>query len=501
MKIKQKLLFWAKNGGLLFLILSVVAVNLFVSWFGLYNFDLTLDRRYSLSPVSRQILSKLKDQVTIKVFLSSNIPGRFLPIKNYVLTMLWKMERVSGGKLRIQVLDPDKDPKLQQEAKNYNLPQAEFTVIENDQYQTKKGFFGLVMLFTDRTAVIPIFNQAGSFEYDFIRRLLKLTAKYEPKLYLTTGHQENFQTSQRFYRELNKEYNLVYFDPQTEKADLLDGRKAKAILIYNPQSEWTEKSLAQIKGWWQKGKNVIIFADPLSLDKKFRPHFNYSNLQPLLTLFKLKMTKNLILAPQGQPISFNLANSPLAVIRYYGLWFKIQASDINPMVAWKNDLVGTTFLWAGNLIPTGRSEKVTQLVKMKGINLVGCPCSIQPSDLRFDQNKEKSALISLLYAPANKGKVLVTADADFISDNALRRYPGNLAGALDNVDILAFDERLVRLRAKSMTSHLLRPLTNRQKQNYRWLILASAPAAVAFLALTIGVITKIKQRKLEIKSD
>ncbi len=476
----------------IFLALVFVVVNVFISLFGFYHLDLTSERQYTISPVSRQIISHLPDQVTVKVYISSSLPARFLPIKNYILTTLWQMERLSRGKLKLQLIDPDKDKKVKEEAKNYGLPEVEFTVISNDQYQTKKGFFGLVMLFTDRTAVIPVFSQGGTFEYEFIRRLLKITAAEEPKLYLAQGHGESFQTAQRLYQELAKEYKLVEMNLTKEFTTLGLDKQAKAIFIYEPTNKWQGKEIKRLKNWLTKGKNLIIFADPLTLDSHFNPHFNCDNLQTLLQPLGVNMEKKIILFPHGEVISLSLPNSPLAVLRYYGFWFKLQAKDINPQLAWRNDLIGTTLSWAGSLTA---SSSATKFIEVKGINKIDCPLSIQPNDQKFDQAKMTSAVVSFLL-PQEKGKIIVLADGDFVSDNFVQRYPQNLAAALDMIDLLAFDPRLLQLRAKKIIPHLIRSLTPEEKEKYKMLILISPLGVIFISALGIGVIEKKGYKKL-----
>ncbi len=480
-------------GVIISLILAFGIVNVFTSLFGFYHLDLTSERQYTLSPVSRQIISHLPDQVTVKVYISSSLPARFLPIKNYILTTLWQMERVSGGQLKLQLLDPDKDPKVKEEAKNYGLPEVEFTVISNDQYQTKKGFFGLVILFTDRTAIIPVFSQGGTFEYEFMRRLLKITAAKEPKLYLAKGHGESFQNAQHLYQELAKEYKLVEINLTKGFSGLNLDEQAKAIFIYRPTDKWKKEEIQKLKDWLAKGKNLIIFADPLTLDSHFNPHFNCDTLQTLLQPLGVNIEKKLIFSPHGEVISLSLPNSPLAILRYYGFWFKLRAEDLNPQLAWRNDLVGTTLSWTGSLTAT---SSATKFIEVKGINKIDCPLSIQPGDHKFDQTKTTSGVVSLLL-PREKGKIIVLADGDFVSDNFLQRYPQNLAPALDMIDSLAFDPRLLQLRAKKIVPHLIRPLKPEEKEKYKMIILLSPLGVVLISALGVGVIEKKTYKKLK----
>ncbi len=482
-----------KQGGLVaFLVILFGGINLFTSFFGLYNFDLTSRKTYSLSPVTREVLSHLNDQLTVKVYISSSLPARFLPIKNYVLTTLWRIERLSKGKIHLELIDPQKDPKKAEEAKNYGLPEVEFTVISNDQYQTKKGYFGLVMLFTDRTAIIPVFNQGSTFEYEFMRRLLKITRDKEPKLYLAVGHGESFRNSRRFYQELKKEYRLTDLDLTKETELLKNGTtSAKAILIYSPTTKWKVEEVKGIQNWLEKGKNLIIFADPLSLDAQFNPHFNCSNINTLLAPLGVTLKKKLIFSPSGEVISLNLPNSPLAILRYYGFWFKLKPKDINPQLGWKNDLIGTTLSWAGSL---QASASATPLVKVQEINQVNCPLNIQPGAIKFDESKKSTATVALLVG--KKGKILIFADGDFVNDNYLSRYPHNLSTALDMIDLLAFDPRLLQLRAKKINPQLLPSFAPADRERYKLMMIGLPIGVIIVFSGIVALIEKKTRPKL-----
>ncbi|NOY15149.1 MAG: GldG family protein [bacterium] len=475
----------------LFVLVNLVAFNL-----GFYRLDLTQDKRFSLSPVTRQILTQLPDQVLVKVYVSSKVPGKFVPLKNYVLTSLLTMQRISHGKLKVLVYDPDKDAQKQQEAKNYNLPEVEFTVIENDQFQTKKGYFGLVLSFTDRTETIPVFDKIDTFEYEFIRRLLKITASHQAKLYLSDNHQEKWDKSKFFRQELAKNYNLVNISIADQDLQNLDKQKAKAIFIYNPQSTWQETEIEKLKKWQAQNKNIVIFADGMSLDDNFMPIFNFAKHKNLLQAFQVDMPQKLLLAKKGEVISFTSPNIPFPVFQYYGFWLKAKPSDVNQDLAWKNDIIGSVFPWTSYLEFDAKNSDYTPIVTFKNINKVTCPCSIQPGTFKFDPSKTDQAVSALLYQPQNAGKVIILADADLAADDIIKRYPQNLKLALDLVDLLAFDERLILLRSKTILTRSLKDLSPSQKQAYKISILASPVLVLINLAALIYLLNRFYHKRL-----
>ncbi len=471
----------------------VILLNLIVFNFGLYRFDLTSDKRYSLSPATAQILSQLPDKVTVKVYISGQIPGKFAPLKNYVLTTLLTMQRLSHNKLKVLVYDPDQNEQKRQEAKDYNLPEVEFTIIENDQFQTKKGFFGLVINFTDRTDIIPVFDRIDTFEYEFIRRLLKITAPTEPKLYVFDPD-NMLSKATRFRQQLNQTYQLVdiNLNPDTN----LDTQNTKAIFIYNPQQSLTDDQIKVLQKWQSNNRHLIVFVDGLSLDDQFIPQFNFDKHQKLLQLFNLSMPSKLLLAPRGEVISFTAPNIPFPIFQYYNFWLKVKSTDVPTQIAFKNDLIGTVFPWVSYFDYDSNQSNITPLLTFTQINTLDCPCSIQPGSFEFKPDQTQSATSMVLINNNDKTKALVLADADFVDDNMIRRYPQNLKLGLDAIDLLAFDDRLINLRAKTIQNRSLKDLTPSQKQYYKILMLTLPVITLLNLAALIYLINRWHSKKL-----
>ena len=62
--------------GWLYLLVILVAVNFIAAQFH-YRFDLTAEKRYTLSNPTKNLLRNLHDQVSITVFLDGDMPAGF----------------------------------------------------------------------------------------------------------------------------------------------------------------------------------------------------------------------------------------------------------------------------------------------------------------------------------------------------------------------------------------------------------------------------------------
>ena len=97
----------ASKYGWLFFIVGLLGINLLASVFH-SRFDLTKEKRYTLSKATRNLLGQLDAPVTIEVFLKGEFPAGFKKLANSVQEFLQECKEYSHGKLRIQFVDPFK---------------------------------------------------------------------------------------------------------------------------------------------------------------------------------------------------------------------------------------------------------------------------------------------------------------------------------------------------------------------------------------------------------
>ena len=81
------------------LVVVVLAAMLFLSQILYKRFDLTADKRYTLSPTTLQVLSQVKTPVSIKVLLKGNIPAEYKRLQVETL------QRNTRPRIRISILN------------------------------------------------------------------------------------------------------------------------------------------------------------------------------------------------------------------------------------------------------------------------------------------------------------------------------------------------------------------------------------------------------------
>ena len=95
-------------------------------------------------------------------------------------------------------------------------------------------------------------------------------------------------------------------------------------------------------------------------------------------------------------------------------------------------------------------------------------------------------------APENvNGKIIVVGDSDFITDGFLRNNPDNLTLFQNLVDTLSFDEALISIRSKGVTSRPIKELTDGSRATIRYLNIFG----LTLLVIAFGMLRYFMRRK------
>ena len=84
---------------LAFILAGILLLNFVASLF-FTRFDFTAEKRYTLSPITKNILAGLQDQVQITVYLEGEFPAGFKRLRSATNDLLRDFDSYAGGKLQ-----------------------------------------------------------------------------------------------------------------------------------------------------------------------------------------------------------------------------------------------------------------------------------------------------------------------------------------------------------------------------------------------------------------
>jgi ABC-type uncharacterized transport system involved in gliding motility auxiliary subunit len=242
-------------------LLNLVGATLFI------RFDLTRDRLYSISSISKKVVSTLSEPLTIHVFFTKNLPAPHNNTERYLEDLLKEYAIAANHFFNYQfhnVSAQDEETgkavnENQELASNYGIYPVQIQKIEKDEVKFQKAFMGMALIHGDMVERIPTITGTEGLEYKItiamqkmnnkIGALLRLSEKIQIKLYLSSslnivapyinisGLTEMPAKFETLVNKLNdKNYGklaFTYQDPTTEP-DILTGLKKSNLF----QLQW-----------------------------------------------------------------------------------------------------------------------------------------------------------------------------------------------------------------------------------------------------------------------
>ncbi|MCP4688813.1 MAG: GldG family protein [Desulfobacterales bacterium] len=303
-----KSLFSAAGLGLVLLIL--IFVNIIFSQFS-PRWDATADRMYSLSDSTIDILSSLKEDVTIKVFYSQdaeNTPNYLKTYARRVLEFISEYEHHGKGAIHVEIYNPKVDSEEEEWAQKYGV--RGMGLPTGDSF-----YFGLVILAADQEETMPYLDMAreNQLEYDITRIISKVQTSKKRKISIFSGlpvlgtpaymrmpGQPGGQEPWLFVTELKKTYDIKEIKASDDRID----EDTDLLMVMYPKGISNELQYA-IDQYVLSGGNALIMVDPMavtdSAPAQNQMQAKSASLDKLFAAWGVRMDSSKILADMDYP--------------------------------------------------------------------------------------------------------------------------------------------------------------------------------------------------------
>lgn len=180
-------------------LLNVAGLTLF------FRVDLTAGKLFSISDVSRQVVSTLSEPLTINVFFTRNLPAPHNNTERYLNDLLAEYADSANRYFNYRFYDVSPDEgdlrpatrENQKLARNYGINPIQIQVVEKDEVKFQKAYMGLVIIHGDQIERIPTITATDGLEYKMtmairnlnnkVSALLALEDKIQVKLFLSAA--------------------------------------------------------------------------------------------------------------------------------------------------------------------------------------------------------------------------------------------------------------------------------------------------------------------------
>ncbi|MBI5062840.1 MAG: Gldg family protein [Desulfatitalea sp.] len=187
--------------------LIVVLVNL-AGLTLFFRADLTRNKVYSLSPVSKTMAATLTEPLTIKVFFTKDLPAPHNTTELYLRDLLNEYALQNKQKFKVRFYNVSAETEglndaardNQQMAREYGIQPVQIQIVEKDELKFKQAYMGLVLIHGDIIERVPTITSTDGLEYKLTTAIQKLNHKVSALLALDQKVRVTVVLSSSFYK-------------------------------------------------------------------------------------------------------------------------------------------------------------------------------------------------------------------------------------------------------------------------------------------------------------
>lgn len=309
----------------------IIVVNIIAS-FIYTRFDLTSEKRYTLSDTSKEILRNLDDYVYFRIYLEGEFPAGFKKLRKETKEMLDEFRAYSKF-IDYDFINPSESNDAAERNETYKilyqsgLNPTELSIQTKDgaqqiviwpcalvSYKNKELPLDLLDTQVGKSSQDALNNSAQNLEYKFISAIKDLSQKEKPNIAFIEGHGE--LTDKEVYditQSLSKKYNvdriaineqITALNKRTERSDssIVISARYDAIIIAKPTQPFSEKDKFIIDQYIMRGGKVLWLVDPVfaTMDSLQSSESTMGNsldvkLDDMFFKYGVRLNKNLLL--------------------------------------------------------------------------------------------------------------------------------------------------------------------------------------------------------------
>ena len=523
-----------KNQARIIALLSIAAFILafLISGRLWFRLDLTRNKAYTISEVSRNLYREISDQVRITYFVSDRLALAH-PLPGEMADLLREYAAHSRGKIRFVQKDP---AKAELAVEELGIAPQQIRVVEKNESTVATVYTGILIEYLDREAVIPVVFSLDNLEYDLSSRIRSMVRNTERELGVIVADAHKQWNTE--YGLLNRELFLAGFkvrhiNPGEEIADFLP-----ALFVLGGAEDLEEDQLYRIDRYILGGGRVFFAVDGVFVDARGGLQARAvqdKGLLAMLANYGVVVRQALVLDRAALNLTFQTRSGNSTVIRSvrYPQWIGVQEQGGNPDHRITARFGGLDLFWASPLElhpPPGVNAEVlfssTAQAWLQTENFITDPNML----FRFEDEAAETRGTKILGAAlsgiftggidggesrplvpagvpgaseggAKASRIIVVGDADFAGNlmQVGRGETRNIEFLLRAAEWLSSDDDMLAIRGREGTGRLDR-ITDREKRDSamafsRFFNTVVIPLCVILVGLFLGWRRAIRLRR------
>jgi len=422
-------------------LIIIITINIIGNY--IYTrFDLTSEKRYTLSDTTKEMLKNLDEYVFFKVYLEGDFPAGFKRLRNETKEMLNEF-RAYSPYIEFEFVDPSASSDEKERNKIYKmltdkgLQPTNLQIHNKDENSEKLIFPGAIVNYLNKETAIDLLktqlgtpeeevlnNSIENLEFTLASAIRQLAITKKPSIAFIEGHgelskietadigntlAENYQVARvRLDEQLNSITDFKSYDSVSNKIFIKN--KYDAIIIAKPDSAFSEKDKFIIDQYIMRGGKVLWLIDPVyatmdSLQKQ-RTTLGFGldlNLDDLFFKYGVRMNQELLMDLNARPIPIvtgMVGNQPRQEFLPWYFFPILTPNSKHPIVNNLNSIM-TDFPGTLDTVKSSGLRKTSLLTSSKYTKVSKAPALIdlQMMDIQRDPKNQNELLSMFNLAP------------------------------------------------------------------------------------------------------
>ncbi len=478
------------------IVINLISEKLFV------RLDFTADKRYTLSPATRDILENLDDVVTVTAYFTKDLPPQLQKVRKDFEDLLIEYENRSGGNVVYEFINPNESEMKEREAQEKGISPVMVNVTEKDQVKQMRAYLGAVLQMGEKTEVIPMIQPGTGMEYALTTSIKKLSLTDKPKIAFLQGHGEpSLNASMQVWQQLG-----VLYDVETYSINDTANIPAyyKTIAIIDPKDTFPQSHLEKLDKYLNGGGNIYLAYSHLQTNLQTQ----YLGAMPDIGLKKwleekgINLKNQYVVDAKCGAVTIRQQNGPFIINRQIEFPFFPIISKFadHPVV---NGLEGIImpFASAVTYLPKDSTVQIEPLAfSSEKSGVVNAPTIIDIGKQWTDRdfNAPNQVIAVAAQGPlggSGNAKMVVIASGNFAVNGEGQQQqavnPDNVNLESNAIDWLSDDTGLIELRTKGITSRPLKQIDDTKRNLYKY------GNVILPILLVIGIAIYRRQRYLK----
>lgn len=351
-------------------VLVLVALVFVSDRISLFKLDLTEEKRFTLSPATRNLLSNLKEPVKVQVFLDGDMPAGFKKLSNASKALLNEFRNLSKSNLTVEFkrpgegMDEEEGLRFKQYIDSLGLKptNVKVTAKAGESAEERLLYAGALVSAGGNDLIVDLLqgqsatggyealnNAEALLEYKFASAIHKLTREEIPVIGYLTGNGQplTYNVYDLIENTLRPNYGFAFVPIDSFPVLPLE---FDALMIVKPTVPFTDRQKIKLDQYVMNGGKLLFFIDNLyaEMDSLMRAQSDFVafdrglNLDDLLFRYGVRINMDLVQDLHSDKIPLvvgNFGNEPQMQLVPWPYFPLLNSSSGHPISKNLNDVL------------------------------------------------------------------------------------------------------------------------------------------------------------------